>query len=446
MLYATLNSLTCSTSYLDGVLTYKYTPTTTSYYIRCSLYLNINGEYFDVGSYDNGTPHDIYQKSKTTQLDASQLTNIYSKLPNSTVATLRMELQTYSDAFYSTEVGDSSYADIKLTIPQSVKPQIGEITLTPATIKIGDEYVGYLIKGKNRLSLSVSGSTAGSGSTIKSYTFYGPSLYETTTKASTSVAAVTNVDSDLFVNDIATLTYTVTATDTRNRVSEPKTQTIRCNDYNTPYFQSFNVVRNGSNLSCEYIPVFHPLDDKNVAKVEICYTIGNITNVEVISDFENGASKKTNIDLNNNDATCQVYAVISDGLGESLKTPTKTLYGDSRIMNVMRDGDGIAFGKKAETKDMLESKWPIKANGFVIPEIQRGSTTMQLESNKQTPVEVNFELEFSGVPTVIVTPQIKEPGQTIINTVVSDVDSKGCKIWTHSTNATKVDVNWIAIF
>lgn len=439
---ATLNSLTCSTSYLDGTLTYKYTPTTTSYYIRSNLSLNLNGTYIDINSYNNGAPSSTAQQSKTIQLSTSQLETIYNKIPNSTVATLKMTLSTYSDASYSTQVGNSSDAEVKLTIPMSVKPKVGEISLIPAVITIGEEQFGYLIKGKNRLSLSVSGSTAGTGSSIKSYTFSGPSLYETTTNSSTSITTVTDVDS--FVNGIATITYTVTATDTRNRVSDPKTQTIICHDYQAPYFKSFDIRRSGATLTCDYVPVFQSLNEKNIAEVQIYYTSGSTTSTKTISGILSDNSTSTQITLSNDASTYQVYAVILDGLGEKSKTSTKTSYGNSRVMNAMRDGSGIAFGKKAEERELLESRWPIKANGYYIPAIQHGSVSIKPTANTPTSINVVFEQPFSGVPTVVATPQTNSPGISVLGIGVYDINSDGFKVWLTKADNTNTVVNWIA--
>lgn len=354
---ATLNSLTCSTSYLDGTFTYKYTPTTTSYYIRGNLSLNLNGTFISINSDKNGKPSSTSQQTKTVKLTSEQLEKIYKELPSSTSATIRLTLRTYSDSAYTQQVGDYSYKEVKLTIPESVKPTVGNIALTPTNVTINGTSYTYLIKGKNKLSLSVTDSKAGSGSSIKSYTFSGPSLSKTQTSASVSVSTVTNVNS--FTNGQATLTYTVIATDTRNRSSSPKTQTITCYDYQNPSFSSFKATRSGTTLTCTYTPMFSSIGGKNVANVEIYYITGKTESIKKVDGVASGQNIDTAITLDNSVSTYKVYAVIIDGLGVENQTSTKTVYGDSRVMNVTADGTGIAFGKMAETNNMLECKWPI---------------------------------------------------------------------------------------
>lgn len=361
---ATLDSLTCSTTYLSGTITYKYTPTTTSYYVRGNLSLNLNGEYIAIKSDNNGKPSTATQQTKTIQLDAEQLEKIYNELPSDTSATLRLTLRTYSDSSYSKQIGDPSHKEIKLTIPTSVKPTVGDITLDPTNITINGTSYNYLIKGKNKLSISVSGCSAGIGSGIKSYTFSGPSVSATTTSASTSVTSVTNVTS--FTDEKATLTYSVKATDKRGRSSDAKTETITCYNYVNPYFSAFKVSRSGATLTCTYTPVFSSINGKNIANVKIYYTVGSTTNTKTISSVTSGVSASASITLANSASTCQVYAVITDGLNETGKTAPKTLYGESKIMNVTSDGTGIAFGKKAESSNLFECKWPSKFDGLMV--------------------------------------------------------------------------------
>ena len=361
---ATLNSFGCSSSYLNGTITYKYTPTTTSYYIRGNLSLNLNGEYIAINSYNNGKPSSTSQQTKTITLDSDQLEQIYNELPSSTSATLRLTLRTYSDSAYSKQIGDTSYKEVKLTIPTSVKPTVGEITLDPTNVTINGTSYNYLIKGKNKLSLSVSGSSAGAGSIIKSYTFSGPSISKTQSSASTSISSVTNVTS--FTDEKATLTYKVTVTDKRSRSSDPKTKTITCYEYKNPYFSAFKVSRSGTTLKCIYTPVFSSINGKNIANVKIYYTTGSTTSTKTVSSVTSGTSISTSITLSNTTSTYQVYAVVTDGLNEQGQTATKTMYGESRVMNVRADGTGIAFGKMAETSNLFECKWPSQFNGLMV--------------------------------------------------------------------------------
>ena len=45
-----INSVSCSTSYFNGTLTYRYTPQSASYYNKCNISLNLDGEYISIKS------------------------------------------------------------------------------------------------------------------------------------------------------------------------------------------------------------------------------------------------------------------------------------------------------------------------------------------------------------------------------------------------------------
>lgn len=447
---ATLNSLTCRTlqvdaySYLNGLIRYEYTPTSTNYYLRGVWSLSVNGEQINITQDDYGKPSSTSKYYNFKQFNPEQLSIIYNGLPNSATATIRMTLVAYSDAGYSAQVS-SSYKEIRLTIPEDVKPKIdsNHISLEPAIVGINGSSYKYLIKGKNNLSLSVSGATAGVGSNIKSYTFSGPSVSKTVTSSSISVPAVTNVTG--FVDGRATITYTVTVTDGRNR-SASADKEITCYDYQNPYFDAFKVSRSGAQLECTYTPIFAPItnifnDSLNRADVHIYYITGDTAHVKTVQQVSNGVEASTIIELDNTTSTYQVYATITDELNETGRTATKTMHGDLRVMNALSDGSGIAFGKKAETPELMESKWPIKANGFLIPEMQHGSIVVPSYSTSAT---VPFTYQFSGTPTVTVTPKSTEA--IVTNIGVHDVNMNGFKIWLNKTSNKEVTINWMAMY
>ena len=434
-------------SYLDGVLTYRYTPSSTNYYIKGVLSLNTNGNQIEIKSANYGQPSSTSQQVEAMALDASQLNTVYNNLPNSIVATLRLTLSEYSDSAYNNQVGSSVYKEIKLSIPESVKPSINftNISLTPSQVVINGDTYQYLIKGKTNLSLSVSGATAGEGSSIKSYTFSGPSVSQTSTTSSISVPAVTNVHE--FVNGRATITYTVTVTDTRNR-SASADKEITCYDYHNPYFESFNVSRTsgGTSLRCTYTPVFAPItnifdNSINRANVQIYYTSGGTTRFETAQQVTNGQQVETVIGLESTTSTYQVYAVITDELDETGRTATKTIYGDSRIMNVFPDGSGVAFGQKATERELLDSKWPIRANGFLIPEMQHGSIVVPSNATSAT---VSFVYKFSGTPTVTLTQESSEA--IVTNMGAHGINMEGFNIWLNKASNKEVTINWIAMY
>ena len=63
---SSIDSVSCATKYFNGKLTYKYTPQSASFYNRCNISLNLDGEYIAVKSINLG-------KKSATQQTASVL-------------------------------------------------------------------------------------------------------------------------------------------------------------------------------------------------------------------------------------------------------------------------------------------------------------------------------------------------------------------------------------
>lgn len=274
--------------------------------------------------------------SNTSVSWTPSLSELAGQIPSSTRGYGTLYLYTYSG---STQIGSKSYT-FYCNIPSNVVPSVGTITLDPSDIN------GYniLVKGKNKLTVSVFGCSAGTGSSIKSYTFSGPSISSTTTNTSVSANSV---------QSSGTLTYKVTVTDQRGRTAS-KSATITCYNYYTPYFKSFNAYRadsngtannNGTYLKCTYSVAYAPVNSTNVASMKITYTSGGTSKTVDVS----GSSALIN--LGDSTSTYKVYAKITDAYGGSSASDSINVFGASRIFNVAKDGMGFAVGKMSEKTD-----------------------------------------------------------------------------------------------
>ena len=276
----------------------------------------------------------------------------YKAMPSSTSCTAYCRITTYNG---STQIGGQVTKSFTVTVPSSITPTISSFTLNPADITINGTSYDYLIKGKNKLTLSASASakTSGgieTGSPIKSYTFTGPSV---------SSGAITNSSTSIsLVSSSGTLTYKVVVTDQRGRTAST-TKNITCYDYYAPSFTTFNIdSRNGTSLTCTYKVACAPINNKNLTTIKI-YAGGTLK--KTITSVANGASGTTSISLDSATSTYSVYATITDSLGATSNSSTKTVFGASRILNITKDGTGIAFGKMAEKSELLDVRWPIKS-------------------------------------------------------------------------------------
>lgn len=422
---AILDSLSCSSSYFTGNITYKYTSTTTTYYVRGNLSLNINGKYIAIKSDNNGKPSSTSQQTKTITLDNEQLQTIYSNLPSATKGILRLTLRTYSDSSYQNQVGSADYKEITLSIPATVKPKVGAISLTPSTITLVNTETGaatnstinLLVQGKNKLTIVASGTQPGSGSKIASYTFKaynesGTLFYEkkvTSTSASQSLALSP-------ISYAGTLKFQVYATDSRGRTSAATEKTIISYAYNKPSLTSFNITRsitNGVNyLNCTYTPKYSSVNSKNTITVTLHYN----------DVSAHGSGEKISVNVGSNSAaTYKAYLSIRDSLGGYAVTTTQTVYGETRAINVSAGGTGIAFGKMAEKNQFVESRWTFAAprGRFTATTDLSGTSQNDValrigdEKGKHIDVDGN-EIQAKSSPTAVGTLNINPDGGATI--------------------------------
>lgn len=372
-----INSLSCNTSYFNGTLTYKYTPQSASYYNKCNISLNLDGEYIAIKSVTLGKKS-ASQQTATVTLSSSELETIYANLPTTTKGILRFTFRTYSDSDYSKQVGSAGYKEVTLTIPTSVTPTIGEVELNPVNITTKDDTSrNILVQGKNKLQILVRECKAGSGSTIKSYTFSGPNV-SSTTKTSTNTSYTFN--SSTTISTTGTLTYTVKLTDQRGR-SATKTASITCYAYSAPTISSFSAYRcnssgvaddNGTCVKYSLKANYASVNSTNNITVKIYYktsissswttganALTDSTTKSATALVKSSSGSAITFDLS---STYNVYASITDNYGGSNKSSTEIIFSSERILNIRPKGKGIAFGKMAESDNLFECKWPAKFN------------------------------------------------------------------------------------
>lgn len=326
----------------------------------CITYPNTTENIGDIGStiyihmnrVSSSFTHTVYYSwgTKYVQIAAGVTNNVSWKIPddflydipNATEGTGRIDVETYNGNSY---IGAKSVG-FTATVPSSVKPTVGTITLNPWDVN------GYdiLLQNKNKITVSVSGCSAGAGSSIKSYTFSGPGISSTTTGTSVSGGPISNT---------GTLTYTVTVTDNRGR-SASKTATITCYAYSSPYFASFNAYRansdgsanvNGTYLLCTYSVNYASAGNTNTITVT----------VKGVGSNRTATGGRLLIDLSGNTtSTYQVSAVISDKYGGQASSQTVMVFGETRVLNITKNGTGFAIGKMAESNELFECRWSAK--------------------------------------------------------------------------------------
>lgn len=295
-----------------------------------------------------------YTSGSTFTLSQASLSYLYSYTPNTDKVPIGAVIETWNG---NTKIGESTELIHDCYIPDNIKPKVGTVQIDPVNLATRDGVSrNLLVKNKNKISISVSGSEAGTGSSIKSYTFAA-------VKDSTVVASVTTTDTSTQLgpfSQIGDLKFRVTVTDNRNRSNSNSGSelTCTCYDYNVPSISGFSAYRansdgsqnvNGTYLKCAYTPIYSSVNSTNSATVTVHYN--------------SNTSTSTLINLGEADNSYQVYLTIEDNYGGSNRTSTVTIFGQSRILNITADGTGVAIGKMAESSQLFECRWDAKFDG-----------------------------------------------------------------------------------
>jgi hypothetical protein len=272
-------------------------------------------------------------------------------IPDSTSRTAYCAVTTYNG---STQIGDRIKKEFTVKVPSAIVPTVGTITLDPVDVSGNN----ILLQNKNKLTISVSGCSAGTGSSIKSYVFSGPGISTTTTS--------TSVTGGPF-SDTGTLTYTVKVTDNRGRTAS-KSATITCYAYSPPYFNSFSAYRcksdgtadeNGTYVKGSYNLGFSGANNTNNVTVKIFYKKNTATAYTSTTTLTSSKNTSGNFLLSpfNANSTYIFYAQITDIYNGKSLSNTITVFGSSRVLNVSSDGTGVAIGKMSESSHLFECRW-----------------------------------------------------------------------------------------
>lgn len=300
-----------------------------------------------------------YSSGTAFKLSTASLDYLYSYMSTTDNITLGAVIETWSG---NTKIGESVELTSKFYIPSGIKPTLGSISLDPVNITTADGISrNVLVKDKNQITISASNCSAGDGSTIKSYTFEVLNGSTVITKNTTTSSSVTIGP----FSKTGNLKFRVTVTDNRNRSidnngSEPIWE---CYDYSEPKFESFNIYRasdskgtanmNGAYIQCNYIHTSSSVGGTNSVTVTAYYN----------GKSQVGSNGAANINLNgDNSTTYKVYLEIKDNYNGKYTTPITTLFGQARVLNITKNGTGVAIGKMAENNELLECRWPAKFN------------------------------------------------------------------------------------
>lgn len=478
---STIDYLTCATKYFTGKMTYKYTPKSSNYYNRCNISLNINEDYTLVKQINLGKKS-TSQQTATVTLTSNELAIIYDKLPKTTKGTLRFTFRTYSDAEYSKEIGEYTYKEIALYIPDdsTTKPSLS-VTVAPVHSLTGD-FASLYLQGKSKVKVTITDSGK-YGATITSRTM--------------SVDGKTYDSGDDFTSDYLSnsgskVSVVVTVKDSRG-YSQSVTKNIEVIAYSKPKVipatgektiicarcdANGNLTESGTYLKIKAKRSYSLCKSggvqKNFCGLRYRYkktTDSSFSSWKTILVYSNlNTEEITTVQLSGGllaTASYIVHVDAVDSLGQhtyaTFNIPTDKIYmhraGSRRSLgigkyaeedNCIDVADDIALklgGNLAEatvSRDGGDISGSIKyASGLAI---QWGNVTITpTAENTPTVAEVTFSIPYIGVPFVVVNPATTVPGTTVIGACAASVTATKFDATLTRKNTSKTHIRWMAI-
>ena len=356
----TLDAISCSSAYLDGVISYSYTPKSDSYYnvarILCGA-MELQTILIGVKS--------AQQQTGSVSLSADDLELIYGLVTSSVSCDIAIEIDTYSDSALSAQIGDTQRRTIALKIPESVKPS-ASLTVAPVNTNEWIAAKGIYVRGLSGLTAHVTGAP-GEGASISGYHVHAVGL---------TWAAGDSLTIDSLWRD-GTFSVEGTVTDSRQRATVDS-KTVTVHPYSSPAVSSVQYER-GSWTDGEWTESEDGEDIKVIYKLRL--SLSDFDNRGAVTFKFNGQavipSAGTYTDIQNNaevfaiftgidsEKTWRCSAAVTDSAGTTSGALSFVVPSKSVAIEYRASGKGIAFGKTSE-KDGLECAWDADFSGTTL--------------------------------------------------------------------------------
>lgn len=281
----------------------------------------------------------------TVSFTSSELTKIYSLLPNSTTGLFTFKLTTtYNDLTLGT-----SSKTARGTIPSSIKPTISSVTIEEGGDLVPSEW-GIYVQNKSKLNV-VTNASAGSGSNI--------SNIQVTVDQSTYTGEEITTNT---ITKSGTITVDVKATDGRGRTSTTSKK-ITVYSYIPPNITTFTVLRcnndgttnnSGSYVKCTFKGGVSDVNGNNTyeyilkyKKTEETQWTEEILSINSTTIDENFL--RENIDTN---YSYDFVAIVNDhftSVESKVTVPSAYV-----VLDLLAGAKGIALGKVAELIDYFD--------------------------------------------------------------------------------------------
>ena len=327
---ATTPSLSATSVTMGGSITITLTPAVSSF--KHKLRYSFGSLSQQVSGFSEGND---FTPSGNRTVTFTPPTSLANQIPNATSGVCSILCYTYNSS--GTHIGTVTKT-ITLNVP-SYEPQITAITLTGSNLLSG-EYV----QGKSAVTINITASSS-YGASIKSYstTFDGKTYTGNSFKTSTLSAPGGSMSRAAMV----------TVTDTRGKTKILSSSSITVHPYSIPSITGFTLTRqsNGTTVVAVVNGAISSVNSKNAKTVSV--VLNGVTQSATPTSYSISQTLTfTNVPT---DSTLTGTATITDSYTKStldVVLPTVAV-----TMDFYKDGKGVAFGKVAETTDLLDVAW-----------------------------------------------------------------------------------------
>lgn len=265
-------------------------------------------------------------------------------IPKATSGTVTITCKTYNG---SKLIGTKT-VNLKVTVPSSVVPTIGEITFTETIAGLAAQF-GVFVQGKSKVKTFVErGGIYGSTISQTKVTLDGISY-----TGQTTTSEIIKASGELDVN--------IVVTDSRGRTAK-KTVQITVADYAAPYIKSFsaercdsagNIQDDGAYMKFSYDLSVSPVNNKNTRKVMLKYKKQSEKEWTTVSVAMSGYTLTgSKVIAASTEDTYDVAIELTDYFSTS--TADGVLSTAFTLMDFHNSGQGMAIGKVAEEADLLD--------------------------------------------------------------------------------------------
>ena len=315
----------------------------------------------NIAAYNSTYSHKVTWKlgswSATQTIAAGVTTASYtiphSALPNATSGTATVTLETLNG---STSLGSSTYS-FAVSVPASVVPSIGGLTLTPVNSGASTTAFGWglYIQNRTKCTATMTSVAAGSGATVKSYSLTTSPGYGSSTSSSLTTGLLTAG---------GTVTFTAKVTDSRGRTAT-KTATITVQAYNAPVFTATpsayrcNSAGTRDDTGGTYARLtasFFFSSIKSGTTEKNSLTVKKVVLNNVTTNLTSGTAVTLGAGALAVDSSYNAVITLTDAVG-STTTYTVTIPSAAYIIHIAKGGKAVGIGQAASGTNKLNVKW-----------------------------------------------------------------------------------------